>query len=35
VLLFLLGRLDRTPLQMKFELPILKNNLNNLPENIA
>jgi hypothetical protein len=35
VLLFLLCVLDRTPLQRKNELIILKKILNNLPENIA
>jgi len=35
VLLFLLCLLDRTPLQRKIELIILKKILNNLPENIV
>jgi hypothetical protein len=35
VLLFLLCLLDRTPLQRKIELLILKKILNNLPENIT
>jgi len=35
VLLFLFCLLDRTPLQRKIELLILKKILNNLPENIA